>query len=53
MATALGWVYINLSPAISGTISMCVTSTIMLFLFLYSKELAIAFCRHKERIPYS
>lgn len=47
----LGWIYLDLSLVIISSLSLCGVSIIALYLWLYSQEIALYFCQHKERVP--
>lgn len=49
-SVVLGQVYIDLPLALTAAIALCGTSTIAIYLWFYSNELALGFCRHRERV---
>lgn len=46
----MGWAYLDLSQVLTSAIALCGTSTIAVYLWLDNEKIALAFCRHKERI---
>lgn len=46
-AVVLGWIYIELPLGMIAGVALCGTSTIAIYLWVFSEELALGFCRHR------